>query len=149
MAMAQACSGIAGAGLRGVGSLTPLLTADGTAGIAWADNNDDEGDGRLHLALEGVPGVAVPAQPDVRLAGPTRRVLAADADLGLTIRCSAACDVHVQLGKGLLAPSANVSLTRAGEKQVKLSLRAGQLGGRAGEVLQAVVNGISESQNSK
>jgi hypothetical protein len=111
---------ILGAELRDVGAITPLVTAGGTAGIAWADNNDNEGDGRLHLALEGAPDGADPAPPAVRVLGPKRRVLAADADLPLTIRCSAACDVRVQLGKGLLAPGETVSLTRAGEKRIRL-----------------------------
>ena len=111
---------ILGAELRDVGAIAPLVTADGTAGMVWADNNDDERDGRLHLALEGAPDGADPAPPDVRVLGSTRRVLAADADLPLTIRCSAACDVRVQLGKGLLAPADIVSLTHAGEKKVRL-----------------------------
>jgi hypothetical protein len=111
---------IMGAELRDVGAIAPLVTADGSAGIAWADNNDDERDGRLPLALEGAPDVAVPAPPGVRVLGPARRVLAADADLGLMIRCSAACDVRVQLGKGLLAPSESFSLGRAGEKKIRL-----------------------------
>ncbi|MDA0161423.1 hypothetical protein OM076_14190 [Solirubrobacter ginsenosidimutans] len=111
---------VLGAGLRDAGAIAPLVTADGTAGIAWADNNDDERDGRLHLALEGSPDGTDPPPPSVRVLGPTRRVLAADADLPLTIRCSAACDVRVQLGKGPLAPGETVSLTRAGDKRIRL-----------------------------
>ncbi len=109
-----------GAELREAGSTTALTTADGTLGVAWADNGSRERDGRLHLALEGVPDGADPAPPKVTIAAPKRRVLAADEPLRLGVRCSAACDVRLQIGSGLFAPSENVSLTRAGSRRVSL-----------------------------
>jgi hypothetical protein len=38
-----------GAELREAGATAPLTTADGRLGVAWADNDDDGKDGRLHL----------------------------------------------------------------------------------------------------
>ena len=109
-----------GAELREAGSTTPLTSADGRLGIAWADNNDREKDGRLHLALEGVPDGADPAPPQLTVIAPKRRVLASDEPLRFGVRCSAACDVRVQIGSGVLAPGDTVSLTRAGRRQVSL-----------------------------
>jgi hypothetical protein len=57
----------------------------------------------------------------VRLIGAKRRVLAPNEDLRFTVRCSAACDVRVQLAGGFLAPSDTVSLTHAGERRIQLS----------------------------
>jgi hypothetical protein len=113
-------SHILGAELREADGMIPLLSADATAAVAWTDNNDDERDGRLHLALEGVPDATDPAPPEVRLIGSRRRVLAPNADLRFRVRCSAACDVRVQLGHGLLAPGAIVSRTRAGTEEIRL-----------------------------
>ena len=65
------------------GSLTPLLLADGTAGVAWTDNGDSERDGRLHLARRG-RGRRAPTRPRRASAcsPPTRRVLRRRDPLG-------------------------------------------------------------------
>ena len=86
-----------GAELRDVGSLTPLLLADGTAAVAWTDNGENERDGRLHLALEGAADAADPAAPRVRVLPPRNRVLKARDPLVLSVRCSAACDVRAAI----------------------------------------------------
>jgi hypothetical protein len=110
-----------GGDLREAGATAPLTTADGRLAVTWADNNDNDKDGRLHLAIEGVPDGADPAPPQVTMIAPKRRVLAADEALRLGVRCSAACDVRVQIGSGVLAATEFVSLTRAGERQIQLS----------------------------
>jgi hypothetical protein len=107
--------------------ITPVLTAEGTPAIAWADNNDHSRDGRLHLALEGVADGIDPAAPRVRLIGRTHRVLEPNEDLRFTVRCTAACAVQVLLGGGLLAAEADVSLTRAGEQRIKLDSQSAPL----------------------
>lgn len=109
-----------GAELREAGSTTPLTSADGRLGVAWADNNDRSKDGRLHLALEGVPDGADPAPPQLTVIAPKKRVLAADESLRLGVRCSAACDVRAQIGSGVLAPGDDASLTRAGKATLSL-----------------------------
>jgi hypothetical protein len=114
-------SHVLGAQLRQPSVITPVLTAEGTPAIAWTDNNERTRDGRLHLALEGVADGVDPAAPRVRLIGPTHRVLKPNEDLRFTVRCSAACDVNLLLGGGLLAAGADVSLTHAGEQKIKLS----------------------------
>jgi hypothetical protein len=110
-----------GAELREGEATTPLIAAGGTLGVAWADNGEAGRDGRLHLALEGVADGPEPAAPEVTISTPRRRVLAADEDLRLRVRCSAACDVRVQAGDGALAPSDDFSLARAGAREVRLS----------------------------
>jgi hypothetical protein len=109
-----------GTQLREAGSTTPLAGADGRLGVAWADNNGREKDGRLHLALEGVPDGADPAPPRLTVIAPKRRVLAADEPLRFGVRCSAACDVRAQIGSGVLAPGDAVSLTRPGAQRMSL-----------------------------
>jgi hypothetical protein len=111
---------VLGAELREAGATAALTTANGTLGVAWADNGDNERDGRLHLALEGVPDGADPAAPELTVIAPKKRVLAADEPLRFGVRCSAACDVHVQVGSGVLAATEDFSLTRAGERRVSL-----------------------------
>jgi hypothetical protein len=110
-----------GAELREAGATTAVTTADGRLGVAWADNAGNERDGRLHLALEGVPDGADPAPPRVTVIAPKRRVLRADEPLRFGVRCSAACDVTVRVGSGALAASEDFSLTRAGVRRVSLS----------------------------
>ncbi|WP_037494736.1 hypothetical protein [Solirubrobacter soli] len=109
-----------GAELREAGATTPLLSADGALGVAWADNNDRDKDGRLHLALEGVPDGADPAPPALTVIAPKKRVLAADESLRFGVRCSAACDVRAQIGSGVLVPGDGFSLTRAGSATLSL-----------------------------
>ena len=109
-----------GRGAARAGCVTPLITAEGHARARLGGQRRPRRDGRLHLAIEGALDGAEPPAPEVRVIAPKRRVLAADEDLRLAVRCSAACDVHVQLGGGLLAAGADVSLTRAGEKKVQL-----------------------------
>jgi hypothetical protein len=113
-------SHLQGEGLRDAGTITPLVTADGMAAIAWTDNNDRARDGRLHLEVEGAPDGADPAAPDVRLIGSRHRVLKPNEELRFAVRCSSACDVRVQLGDGLLAATDDVALARAGETQIVL-----------------------------
>jgi hypothetical protein len=111
---------ILGAGLRDANTVVGLLTADGSGGVAWTDNDAENRDGRLHLALEGVADAADPAAPEGRVIGSRRRVLAPTASLPFTVRCSAACDVRVQLGESAVAPGATVSRRRAGEERIRL-----------------------------
>jgi hypothetical protein len=109
-----------GTELREGQATTPLIAPGGTLGVAWADNGE-RADGRLHLALEGAAYGPEPAAPKVTVSAPKRRVLAADEPLRVRVRCSAACDVRVQVGDGALAPSDGFSLRRAGARDVRLS----------------------------
>jgi hypothetical protein len=114
-------SHVLGAELREPSVIIPVLTAEGAPAIAWADNNERYRDGRLHLAIEGVADGVDPAAPRVRLIGASHRVLKPNEDLRFTVRCSAACDVNVQIGGGLLAATADLSLAHAGEQKIALA----------------------------
>jgi hypothetical protein len=108
-----------GAELRDVGSLTPVRLADGTAGVAWADNGEISSDGRLHLAVEGAADAADPPAPSVRVLPPRGRLTGARDSLKLAVRCSAACDVRASVA-GDAAASGTISLRRAGDAQLTI-----------------------------
>jgi hypothetical protein len=108
-----------GAELRDVGSLTPVQLADGTAGVAWADNGERERDGRVHLAVEGAADAADPPAPSVGVLPPRRRVIGARDPLKLAVHCSAACDVRASVVGDAVA-TATVSLRRAGDAELAI-----------------------------
>ena len=82
-----------GPGLRGSGSLTPVMLAGGVAWAAWTDVDR----GRVHLAVEGATDGADPAPPRVRLGRPVRSTLPDGQALVLPFTCSAACEVRAEI----------------------------------------------------
>ena len=112
-----------GPGVRDADLVTPLVTEGGVPAVLWRDNRDDEGDDRLHAALEGAAQTEERApRVEVRAAG--QRVLRGSEALVLRVTCSAACDVRAQAGSGLGGANGTLSLTRAGSGRLRLDARA-------------------------
>ena len=108
-----------GAGIREAELVTPLLADGGVPAVAWIDENDEEEDARLHLALEGAAETAGTA-PRVQVRAVSGRVLGPRQALVLRVTCSAACDVRAQAGAGLGGANEAISLSRAGSGRIRL-----------------------------
>jgi hypothetical protein len=151
-----------GSPARGADGTAPVLTADGRAGLAWADGAErawllgavgDQLPGRVHLALEGAPGAPSPPPPSLRLRVRRRAVLYAADPLPVTAICGAPCDVRVAgaavaagrtAGPGAtrlhLGPSPFRSLgTRAGRRVVVRAVATAPGGVRASRTSAIVV----------
>ncbi len=103
-----------GPGLRGSGSITPVVLAGGVAAAAWTDVDR----GRVHLAVEGAADGADPAPPRVRLGRPVRSTLPDAQPLVLPFTCSAACEVRAEIAGSRAIGVA--SRSRAGRGTIKL-----------------------------
>ncbi len=116
--LAGGAPAVAWADNRDADAVTPGPLACGAPAVSWTDNPDDEGGGRLHIALEGVAPAPDPPAPRVRVERPRRSVLRADEPLVLPVTCAAACDVRAEvLGHGV---AATLSLARAGTGRLRL-----------------------------
>ncbi len=111
-------SGPVGSGLRRPSSITPLALAGGAAAVAWSDNRDGGGGGRVHVAPEGNVPAAGPAPPRIALGAPLDAVLKPKQSLELPVSCSAACELRVDL-PGHLGAVQFVSLARKGTRTVE------------------------------
>ena len=110
---------VLGSELRDVGSMTPLVTADGRVAAAWTDNDDAGRSGRVHVAVQGVPIPADPRAPHVTVRGPRSHVLDKSSRLSLRVTCDAACDVRVQVADSLDA-TGTLTLSHAGHSELVL-----------------------------
>ncbi len=99
--------------------MTPVQLADGTAGVAWADNDEKARDGRLHLAVEGAANAADPRAPSVRVLPPRGRLVGARDPLKLAVHCSAACDVRASTEGDAPRPG-RCRCRRAGDAQLTI-----------------------------
>jgi hypothetical protein len=110
-----------GAQVRPVSSLVPLTLPGGGAAAAWTENDaHSERGGVVHVAVEGAAAAADPAPPTVTLGRPRDSVLKADQKLELPVRCSAACDVRVDLPDRFGAADF-ISLPSAGTRTAALA----------------------------
>ena len=116
--LAPLAAQVLGAELRDATTATPFLLADGRAAAAWTDNAD-RGRGRIHVAVEGAGDPPDPPAPTVSVTGPSDHRLDAKGHLRLTVRCSAACDVRVQI-PGNLDAVGTASLPAAGTTYITL-----------------------------
>ncbi len=105
-----------GNGLRDIARAAPLVLADGTPAVVWADDEEQ----RVSLAVEGAAGVPDVGAPRLRVGAPEQRFLRADDPLVLPVTCSAACDVRVSSAEGVFDATAALSLRRAGTETVTL-----------------------------
>ncbi|RKQ91127.1 hypothetical protein C8N24_0944 [Solirubrobacter pauli] len=114
---------LVGGTLRAPYGLSPLTLPDGRLAVAWTDDrglhdSTRRRDGRLHLAVEGVPGPVEAAAPKVTVGTPKVRALRPAQSLKLPVRCSAACDVRVAV-PGYPSPTdVTGSLARAGTMEL-------------------------------
>jgi hypothetical protein len=122
-----------GARLRGSGSVTPVVLADGTAAVAWTDHVS----GRVHLAVEGAADGADPPPPRVRLGAPVRRTLPDGEPLVLPFTCSAACDVRAEIAGSRAVGVA--SLSRAGGGRLRIQPLVRPIGRLRGGPVRVVV----------
>ncbi|MDA0170086.1 hypothetical protein OJ998_13395 [Solirubrobacter taibaiensis] len=117
-----------GGALRVPEGVSPLTLAGGRRALAWTNRDQlSVAPTRVHLAVEGASAVRAPATPRVTVAGPRRTALRPVQTLSIPIRCSAACDLTVQLGK----QTGFGSVPRAGTANVRIlgatgALRPGQ-----------------------
>ncbi len=102
-----------GTPLRNVSTVGPALLAGGTPAVVWTDNDEDERNGRLHLAIEGATEAADPPAPRIRISVPRRHVLRATEGLAIGVTCSAACDLEAGV-PGQLGVMASGSRTSKG-----------------------------------
>jgi hypothetical protein len=107
-----------GGPLRDAGANAPVILASGAPGVAWSDD-DDAGDGHVHVALEGAVAGSPPAFPHVTVGPPVKRALGRADPLVLRVRCAAACDVRAKLAPAR-AQSAFASRPRAGTTTLTL-----------------------------
>jgi hypothetical protein len=96
-------------------SVTPLTLPGGQIAAAWIDGGDDA---RVHAALDGRPAPPASSPPRVSLGPPRNTVLKPAEALALPVRCSAACDVRVDL-PGRYEQVEFLSLPRAGTRVAK------------------------------
>jgi hypothetical protein len=101
-----------GARLRDPQALSLLALPDGRRALAWLnqDRFDDRAPARVHVAVEGAPPAREPAAPRVTIGRPRQRALRPGQSLTLPVRCSAACDLRVRVGRSQIERS----LPRAG-----------------------------------
>jgi hypothetical protein len=114
-----------GARLRDPQGLSLLALPDGRRALAWLnqDRFDDRAPARVHLAVEGAPPARERAAPRVTIGQPRERALRPGQSLTLPVRCSAACDLRVRVGRS----SVERSLARAGTVTVELRPADGAL----------------------
>lgn len=98
----------------------PLVLADGTPALIWADDLGDRRY-RLRMAAQGV--VAAPADPPaprVTFGAPRSRSLDELEPLRLPVRCSAACDVQAWVDAPFAPAAGRLQLKRAGRGELQV-----------------------------
>jgi hypothetical protein len=138
--------------LRPALGATPVVLADGTRAVAWADDNDGASAppyaGRVHYAVEGVADTPAAPVPSVAVGAPADRSLRPAQDLVLPVRCSAACDLRATTAMGLVDVSA--ALERAGTVRLRFSAFTGALAPAHGTLtvrLESSAPGARTTQN--
>lgn len=149
-------AGRLGSPLRSANGTAALRLADGRAAVAWTDNAKSgaaygapDGDGRVHVAVEGAAARPPGPTPHLRVTIPSGQRLHHESSLRVRVHCDAACDLRVTArrkgtartfaaGEGSLAAVGTVTLSvepdyferRAWKGVTLIGVQGGPPGGR-------------------
>jgi hypothetical protein len=118
-----------GGPIRDVNGIAPVFLTDGRAAVAWTDNSGASqfedlirpGNGRVHLAVEGLPAPPEPTVPRLRVTADRRQRLFETQPVRFDVSCDAACDLRAVMHEGPgFAGAAGRTLLRAGTARIGL-----------------------------